>query len=97
MALDPAEDYYNYDHMNIYGSVKFTDYFGKIITEKYKVPKTVLDEKNTEQWNESVDFWHKFYDYTEYRFKQNTKNKKIELWETNDLINKVEAYAAKQK
>ena len=64
---------------------------------KYKVPKTVLDEKNTEQWNESVDFWHKFYDYTEYRFKQNTKNKKIELWETNDLINKVEAYAAKQK
>jgi hypothetical protein len=92
-----ADDYYNYDHLNIYGSVKFTDYFGKIITEKYKVPKTVLDEKNTEQWNESVDFWHKFYDYTEYRFKQNTKNKKIELWETNDLINKVEAYAAKQK
>ena len=89
-----ADDYYNYDHLNIYGSVKFTDYFGKIITEKYKVPKTVLDEKNTE---ESVDFWHKFYDYTEYRFKQNTKNKKIELWETNDLINKVEAYAAKQK
>ena len=28
---------------------------------------------------------------------KNSKNKKIELWETNDLINKVEAYAAKQK
>ena len=91
-----TDDYYNHDHLNIYGSVKFTDYFGKIITDKYKVQKTVLDEKNEKQWNEAVDFWYKFYDYTDYRFKQNTKNKKIELYETNDLIKKVEDYAAKK-
>lgn len=91
-----VEDYYNFDHLNLYGSVKFTDYFGKILTEKYNIGKTQLDEANQKQWNESVAFWHKFYDYTDYRFKQNTANKKIELYETNDLINKVEAYAAKK-
>ena len=92
-----ADDYYNYDHLNIYGSVKFTDYFGNIVTEKYNVAKTVLDQKNAERWSEAVDFWHKFYDYTDYRFKQNKANKKIELYETNDLLKKVEDYAAKKK
>ena len=93
----PPEDYYNFDHLNIYGSTKFTEYFGSILKNKFKISETELNEESARQWNESVDFWHQFYDYTDYRFQENKENKKIEFFETNDLIKKVEAYTAKNK
>lgn len=93
----PPEDYYNFDHLNIYGSAKFTEYFGSILKNKFKISETELNEESARQWNESVDFWHQFYDYTDYRFQENKENKKIEFFETNDLIKKVEAYTAKNK
>lgn len=95
MSYDAYNDYYNFDHLNIYGAEKFTDYFGKILTEKYNIGKTNLTEEQAAKWQNSVDFWHKFYAYTDNAIQKNKTNKKIEYTETNSLIQKVEEYAKK--
>lgn len=39
-------------HANIWGSVKLSDYIGKLLAEKYKVPPT-----KDEQWEETKDYY----------------------------------------
>ena len=57
----PAEEYYNVQHLNIYGSAKFTEYLGTILTEKYGVHKSELTDKQTERWNQAIEYYHKLY------------------------------------
>ena len=94
MALDPEEYYYNYDHFNIYGAEKFTDYLSEILVEKFDITPTELDEKHKAEWEEGVEFYHKYYDYVDDYMKSGKKSK--EMIETNDLIKKVNEFAAKK-
>ena len=94
MALDPEQYYYNYDHFNIYGAEKFTDYVAEMLTERFDIEPTELDEKHKAQWDEAVEFYHKYYDYVDDYMKQGKKSK--EMIETNDLIKKVIDFAAKK-
>lgn len=57
----PAEEYYNVQHLNIYGSAKFTEYFGSILTERYGVQESELTDEMQRRWNESVEYYHQFY------------------------------------
>ena len=57
----PASEYYNVQHLNIYSSAKFTEYLGTILTERYGVHKSELNEKQTERWNQAVEYYHKLY------------------------------------
>ncbi|MBQ2443443.1 MAG: hypothetical protein II498_08905, partial [Ruminococcus sp.] len=70
MALDPEQYYYNYDHFNIYGAEKFTDYVSEMLTERFDIKPTELDEKHKAQWDEAVEFYHKYYDYVDNYMKQ---------------------------
>ena len=94
MALDPEQYYYNYDHFNIYGAEKFTDYVGEMLTERFDIEPTELDEAHKKQWDEAVEFYHKYYDYVDDYMKQGKKSK--EMIETNELIQKVNEFAAKK-
>ena len=35
IGVSPVEDYYDFDHLNVSGALKFTNYFGNYITTKY--------------------------------------------------------------
>ncbi|MBQ4239271.1 MAG: hypothetical protein II698_08175 [Ruminococcus sp.] len=94
MALDPETYYYNYDHFNIYGAEKFTDYISEMLVNKFGVAPAELSDTHKAQWDESVEFYHKYYDYVDDYMKQGKNSK--EMIETNDLIEKVNDFAAKK-
>ena len=69
IGLEP-EDFYNEDHMNIYGQQKFTDYFGRILTEKYHVTKSEPKGKLLRDWEEAVFYSRRFYAYADAQISQ---------------------------
>ena len=54
IGLDPQNDFYNHEHLNIYGMEKFTAFFGKYICDNYNV-KTAHTAETVEQWNKCAD------------------------------------------
>ena len=56
-----AHMYYNRQHLNVYGSKSFTEYFGEILSNKYGVSKAQLTDRQKSQWNEAAEYYYKFY------------------------------------
>lgn len=91
LSYDTNKDYYNYDHLNIYGSEKFTKYFGNILTQQYGIEKSELNEENREKWDKSVVFYNKFYNYVDDYIQK--KKGYINLDETDEVIKEVEEFS----
>lgn len=54
MGLIPSEDFYNDDHVNIYGAEKTTRYIGQYIVDRYNV-KTEHSQEDKDRWNLCVE------------------------------------------
>lgn len=69
LKIDPETDYYNFAHLNVYGSTKFTLYFSKYLAETYKF----------RNHKEDVDYksWHEEYERFKASFKKES-NKDFE-------------------
>ena len=93
----PITDYYNIDHLNIYGSAKFTEYLGKMLTEKYGVKKSEMSEKQMENWDVAAKYYHKLYDYADKYINTEYKNTGHEqtLEENKDVMRYIDNYAEK--
>ncbi len=63
-GFDVNKDFYNWDHLNIYGSQKLTDYLANMLINDYGVTRAELTEAQKEGWEESVSYYHKIYDYS---------------------------------
>ena len=57
----PPEWFYNVQHLNLYGSEDFTQYFGKMLVERYGIKPAELTEKQRSQWQEAQKYYHRFY------------------------------------
>ena len=81
-------DFYNSDHLNVYGQRKLTDYLSRRILDVYKVTPMTQTTENEAQWNEAVQYMNAFYDYTEEAFRNGE-----DLWlsETPDLLKTLDA------
>ena len=55
IGLDFSTDFYNDEHLNVFGNEKFTDYLGGYITSHYDI-KTSHTEEVDKQWQECADF-----------------------------------------
>lgn len=55
MQLDPKTDFYNLEHLNVFGCRKFTKYFSDFIKEKYNLKGNYSSEIK-EQWQKCVDY-----------------------------------------
>lgn len=75
IGLDVIEDFSNYDHMNIYGAEKFTDYFGQYLVDKFEL-KGEHDEDCVKRWNEDFEKSKKLMEYGRKQTDLNT-NKRI--------------------
>ena len=58
IGLDPQNDFYNHDHLNIFGMEKFTAFFGKYICDNYNV-KTAHTAETVKQWNKCADIMNR--------------------------------------
>ena len=55
------DDFYNEDHMNVFGNEKFTKYLSDYVVEKYDI-KTDHSEKTDKQWQKCVDYTNDAFD-----------------------------------
>ena len=65
MGILQFNDYYNTEHLNIYGQSKLTKYLGNLITTDYQVVPRTQSEENMLHWEECVEYYHAFYDYAQ--------------------------------
>ena len=89
LPLDLQNDFYNLDHLNVYGQKKFTEYLCEYMMENYGITAADLTDKQKAEWDESVKYYEAYYDYNVDMIKQG-KNK--EIGESDDQIKKIEAY-----
>ncbi len=80
-GFEVDHDYYNWDHLNIYGSEKLTHYFSKLLVNNYGVigSASKLSEENKAGWQDSVDHYYMIYHYSEAMIKR-----RLELGKTGN-------------
>lgn len=59
------EDFYNWDHLNIYGTEKLTDYIADMLQNKYHLTSAELTDAQKTEWNDSVNYYHMIYNYSQ--------------------------------
>lgn len=89
IGIDFSCDFYNIDHLNLYGQKKLTEYFGKVLVEEYGVTGGSLSEEQRWNWEESAGYTNRFYDYC---FERMENGEYDSVYETRDLIQMLDGY-----
>lgn len=63
IGIDEKRDFYNEDHMNVYGALKFTDYLSEKLMYREGLETDLLNEAQTENWKEAVTATNQLYRY----------------------------------
>ncbi len=89
-GLDEEKDFYNLDHLNIYGQQKFTAYLTDILKKDYKLTAKKLSDSQKAEWDECAEYYDAYRAYSDSLIK---KGEKKELSEDCDLIEKLKDYS----
>lgn len=87
--LDENHDFYNLDHLNVYGQKKFTDFFTDYLLRHYEVHPEVLGEQGFEEWENCADYYEAYYAYSDSLIQ---KGDRRELSEDVELIADLKPY-----
>ena len=90
IGIDLQKDFYNYDHLNIYGTVKMTDYIGKLICDKYGVGRSELTAEQKKNWDESARQFEKLTRYCDDLIQN--KHKVVRVIEDVDTLQAIQEY-----
>lgn len=63
MKLNYNRDFYNNNHVNIFGADKYTEFLSSYLKEHYQLPDRRKDS-NYKKWDELLENWHKQVDET---------------------------------
>lgn len=64
-GLDTAVDFYNPDHMNVYGQKKFTEHLGGILRDKYGISESELTASQKSEWDKSVEYYEAYFKFSD--------------------------------
>ena len=67
---DITTDFFNLEHLNIYGQRKFTDQFSQTLIEQYGICPSELTQKQKEEWKNCARYYYGYFDYCEYKFEK---------------------------
>lgn len=70
IGLDPKTDFYNQNHLNIYGQKKLTKYLGNLLNNKYHLSDTNHDENVIQRYHKEVEGYEKIYKWVDNQIKQ---------------------------
>lgn len=72
IGIDPKTDYYNRDHLNLYGQYKATRFLCDILTGEYGLKPRELSSENREKWDTCVEYRYLHYQLFEEQIKKRT-------------------------
>lgn len=92
-GLDETSDFYNLDHLNIYGQQKFTAYLTDYLQQHYALAphRTLTDSQKTE-WQNCADYYEAYYRYSDRLIQRGDRR---ELSEDYELIDTLTEYLPK--
>ena len=73
MGLDYLHDFYNREHLNIYGVDKFTDYLGNYLIQELGVTPRAQTEENRQRWEACIPYHHAVYAYIDDLIRNKTR------------------------
>ena len=91
-GLDESTDFYNLDHLNIYGQKKFTKYLTDYLKKNYPLNPRELNDSQKSEWKSCADYYDAYYSYSDELIK---KGDNRELSEDCELIETLNGYITK--
>ncbi len=70
LGIDPEHDYYNVNHLNLYGQKKVTEFFSKYLVEEFGVTPRLQNQAVEEGWKASAEYYKLYCDYVEKELKK---------------------------
>lgn len=84
--LDSSKDFYNSEHMSIYGQEKLTKYICSIIQNDYGVKPHELTESQKKNWDDCAEFYD---DYIRFALQQTDKKSNKKIAENSDILKQI--------
>ena len=88
-GIEDDKDFYNLDHLNIYGQKKFTEYLTDHLISNYGVTARELSDSQKSDWHLCGEYYNAYYKYSESLI---NKGDRRELSEDNELIDTLKDY-----
>ena len=88
-GLDEENDFYNLDHLNVYGQRKFTALLIDRLTSGYGLAAGEHSAQVAEEWDECAAYYNAYYDYSDSLIKRGETR---ELSEDRELIEELEKH-----
>lgn len=84
IGLDKHKDFYDHNHVNIYGQAKVTKYLSKLFNKEYKLSNDYSDEIIS-KWNKEYETYMKIYNWVDNKI-INGDNTKYDIRNFEDII-----------
>ena len=88
-GLDESTDFYNLEHLNVYGQKKFTAFLTDYLTAHYGLKAHALTADETAEWTDCARYYDAYYRYSDELIGNGESR---ELSEDSDLIAALKAY-----
>ena len=88
-GLQEKHDFYNEDHLNIYGQQLFTAYLIDTLKERYALAPRTLSDAQREEWDVCADYYEAYYSYSEKLIGDNDFR---ELSENRELVQALQEF-----
>lgn len=92
IGLDPAHDFYNIEHMNVYGQQKFSKFFANYLQEKYNIKPGRLTAEQKAHWDQTIPYYNAYVKYNEQIF---SEGKDMEIGENYYCMSRIEKLVEK--
>ncbi len=91
--LDPYNDFYNIEHMNIYGQQKFSKFFAHYLQDNYGITASDLTDKQKAEWDEAVRYYDAYAAYNKDMIESGAE--RTEIGESYFIMKEIEKYLDK--
>lgn len=93
IGLDYSVDFYNPEHLSVYGQIKFTDYMADMITDKYNLVPIAQNDINTARWEKSAGYTRAYFELADEMIKSGNVQYIWEMPVVMDKLNEIIATA----
>ena len=91
IGLDPEQDFYNSNHLNIFGQRKFTKYFSQYLVDNYGVTPGEHSKDLSAGWDESAEYYQLYCQYVEERMNSGSSSAIAETAGLVSRLNEIKA------